>query len=404
MIDYAENRKKNNVALWWIFVIIFLTDSLLFATNAQTIFMYAKRFGVIGLTIVIFIRYAYRRNWTLARDAKPLLAITFSIVISMLLNGMSYSIYSYITMVFTLWFGYLYSKEYSLQEFCDYYCKVMCAIAAISLVCYLARNSVASMSFLPSITNKAGYIYKTVFFTNIPLRETLRRRNGGPFWEPGVYQTYLNIALMLTLFVKQNKNKIFYIVIFLVTVLTTLSGAALIPMILIIAAYFFENHNMKSFAAVCCLLCLVAVLMNTGMFNEIIMKMSNAEGTTSFGYRISSIYGNLKGFLHNPLFGSNPEVLNNIRAEYLSVYVGNVAGGSTNTYLTYLSLYGIFVGCFMFFNLYKCVKSFTRTKIAALFLFFAVILMTSNENLTASLLICTVTFLRYKDNEDIITL
>ena len=273
------NKKvlNTNKLYFFTFVIIYLTDSLLFATNSNTLFLYCNRFGLIVISLLML------ANSIRKSEKIPiwLFGLSTSILISALLAGRISNGYSYYTMIAALWFGYLFASKYSLEQFSHCFCRIMRIIAIVSLVGWLFSETIRSMGDIPTITNTVGAQYKTLFLTNIPMLANRARRNMGPFWEAGAYQVYLSLALFMTMFIEKHKMKWVDAVLFIIAALTTLSGAALMPLLLIIAAYMFDKRNLKSFALVMLLFGLVTVLFSTGTFDEITAKMGNYVETLS---------------------------------------------------------------------------------------------------------------------------
>ncbi len=391
------NRPKRNLGLHLLtIVVIYFTDSLLFATNSASLFLYGKRFGLIILAIAMLFWDIYK-----GRTKVPafLLLFSVSIVISAFLAGRFLNGYSYYTMIALLWFGYLFSKKYSLKEFADVFCKWMRVIAGVSLVAWLLSDVIRSMSFLPTITNTVGAQYKFLFFTNVPVLEHLSRRNLGPFWEPGAYQVYLVVSLYFTLFIRQHKHKVLDAILFTVTAMTTLSGAALIPVLLLLAAYFVEEKSAKGFALVTAVGVLLLVLLNTGIFDEIFSKLSGEAETDSITYRIIGMEGGFLGFIRGPLFGSTPEVNEAIKEELAYKYLNQSYASNTNTFMNYFAYYGVFVGGFMLIQSFNLIRKNSASVLASILAFAAFFLTTSNENMMASLLISTLVFFGWQKKQ-----
>jgi hypothetical protein len=75
-------------------------------------------------------------------------------------------------------------------------------------------------------------------------------RNAGPFWEPGVFQLYLNIAIMFFIcridkFRVNNKIEYFKLAILVITVLTTASSTGYVCLLLNFLLYMFSLKNTK---------------------------------------------------------------------------------------------------------------------------------------------------------------
>lgn len=385
------NFKITQLTYIAVFFIIYITDSLIFATNEAMLFLYVKRFGVVIVTMVMLFYKAF-----IKRDTVNLIVISlsFSILCSAINSNRIVNGYSYYTMIACLWFGYLFSKDYSLEQFSYCYCKIMRMIAIVSLVGWLFAPLITSIDAIPVITNTVGYKYKTLILTAIPMIKHHATRNMGPFWEPGAYQVYLNMALFFTLFIEKNRKKTFDVILFVITCLSTLSGAALIPMLLMITAYAFENKKIKNFGFSVVILSIILILFATGSFDEVTEKMNQQDNTNSVVYRWIGIEGGIKGFLNNPIVGSTPEQNEQIKSELAMKYLGQTYASNTNTFVNYFAYYGIFVGGFMLIRAYKLFRCNMTSTFAALMCFTAFIFITSNENMMDSLMIVVLLFLK----------
>lgn len=374
--------------------IIYITDSLLFATNASRAFVAAGRFGVIILAAVMLIR-----SERIKREKFGLVPVFLSVSIgtTMILSHRISNGYFYYTMIASIWFAYFYAREYSLEDFSYAFCKIMRVIAVVSLIAWLFAEPITSMGFIPVVNNSNGVPYKTLLFTNIPMSLHYAQRNMGPFWEPGAYQVYLNIALFLVLFVEKNNKKVFDSALFVITCLTTKSGAALAPMVMTICAYAIEERQIKSFFTVAILGSVIVYMFSTGMFDDITDKMSGNAETNSIIYRQIGIEGALKGFLANPVFGSSPAENEYIKMQLAIEKLGSTYSSNTNTYINYFAYFGIFVGGYMFIRAYKLFRKNATSLLASLLAFGAYFIATSNEELMTSLLIIVLTFL---ENEE----
>ena len=288
MTDLAGNKKVNKWSYVMAFIIIYLTDSLFFATNGMREIIAVKRIGVVVIAGLMLLRAE-----TIKKQKYDLIMffLSCSVLASMALARNVAQGYSYYTMVASLWFGYLYCREYSLEQFSHCYCNIMRIIAVVSLIGWLFASEIISIGAIPTITNTVGVRYKMLFFTCIPTSMSLIGRNMGPFWEPGAYQIYLNVALFFSLFIQKNRFRILDCILFIIACITTKSGAALAPIALLLAAYTFEKKHIKSFFAVFLLSVLIVVLFNTGMFNDITEKMAGDAETNSITYRWIGIEG-----------------------------------------------------------------------------------------------------------------
>lgn len=378
-------EKKSMEVFWWTVFIIYITDSMLFATNRDFAFIFIKRVGVILAAIYLFVdKIIIKKN----KIDVSLVVLSFSLYASSALSETEG--YLYYTMIACLWFGYIFSRETSIESFARYFCKIMTVIAVVSLIGWLLAEQITSIGPIPTITNTSGLKYKNLLVSVIPMNSNHAMRNRGIFWEPGAYQVYLSVALFLTLFVDVSPKKRVRAILFVITCLTTLSGAALVPICLIIIAYTFEKKQFKSTGLAMLLLGVIVILFKTGMFDIILDKMEGNAETNSITFRLISIEGAIKGFLNNPIFGSTPRDNEIIKSQLAMQYMGQTYGSNTNTFLNYFAYFGILVGGFMNINVFKMFINNTKSIIAAILCFLAFYISTSNENMMSSVLIAVL--------------
>ena len=373
----SKITKKNKVIIFTAFIIIYLTDTLLFATSTISILNVARR--LVPVIIAMFMFFIVKKV------DSALAVVLLSLFLSMTIHNEN--TYFYISAIALLYCAYAYSKFVSLEEFEDAFIKCMRLIAITSLIAFFLGGIIKSIGFIPTVTNTVGHSYKTLFLTNIPISDSLSRRNLGPFWEPGVYQYYLNIALIFV-FHKEDKKMKYDVVLFIVTLLTTMSGAAILPLPFIFLAYVLNSKdrtNIKPYVYVIVFLILGLLLLQTGMFDEIINKILGKEDDgLSKGFRIGSAVANIKMAIQYPLFGADPALQGELRAETIQALNGYATEGNTNTLLGYASYFGIFVAGYLWKRLYGFCRQISTTTFSAVCLFIAVFLMTSNENLILS--------------------
>ena len=391
MVDIVTSIKKKSDKKLYIFtiIIIYLTDSLLFGTNSNPIFLQGKRYAIILLVLVLFFTIRFKKNGPMIQ----VILITLSLVFSAIFSGQFPAAFSYYTMISLVWFAYIFSCEYCIEDFSKSFCKIMRVIAIASLIVWVLSELIISADFIPTITNTVGVKYKFLLLTNVPVIRHLAERNLGPFWEPGAYQVYLTVAIYFTLFVENHKKKWFDVALFTLTILSTLSGAALLPPILLLLAYALEKKNFKSSGAVLLLFLFVLALFATGTFDIIIEKMGGEAETNSITYRQIGVEGAIRGFIKNPVFGSPPAVNEAIKESLAHKYLNDDYASNTNTFFNYLAYYGIFVGGYFWIRAYKFFKNKTSTFLPTIICFIAFIFSTSNENMMASLLVVTLLFL-----------
>lgn len=133
---------------------------------------------------------------------------------------------SYANIVLIIVIVFLFNKIIKERDrFIALFEKVMLFICIYSCACF-ALNILFNFT---SSTPVYGTLYKLWMGQNV----MYPNRNSGPFWEPGIFQIYINIALFFSLFFskeKNEKNSLVHVVIYVVTIFTTISTTGYIIM------------------------------------------------------------------------------------------------------------------------------------------------------------------------------
>lgn len=261
------------------------------------------------------------------------------------------------------------------------------AIAGISLVFYVLINFVHSAGPFIQYYSENGTLYATNFLYTYIVYWPMR--NAAFFREPGVFQIYLNIALLF--YYNINKGIIIdkYIIILLLAIFTTLSSAGIVMGIAILVFRLLQTKNVGAFQnALVLVFACVAYVGISFMFDAIFYKvMLGTEESGSFFARTYSLIVPMQICMDYPIFGCGANEFTSLLKDY------HVAGGRyltlgliTNSITVNFATSGIFVGI-MYLSLFcSGVKNFCYTyKYRILFVVIMLILV-SCENITYSLL------------------
>ena len=157
-------------------------------------------------------------------------------MICFLKNDISVSYYMYMILEMILVFFIV--QEMSCTQFCISYVNIIVTLAIVSL-CLYSYNQFYDQSYR---TIALGNAYRLWMLQNIKFPT----RNAGVFWEAGIYQCYLNIALFILLYIAPgNKGRKNYvkITIILITILTTLSTSGYIIMVLMLSCKLLGQYK-----------------------------------------------------------------------------------------------------------------------------------------------------------------
>ena len=196
------------------------------------------------------------------------------------------------------------------------------------------------------VTSTREAEFHSLLFTNIPTVSWSQARNWGPFWEPGAYQAFLNVALIFTLFIREKKGKhwILSSIVFTVAVISTLSTTGYLALFFIYLAYTFSNNKEKGFTntfgkiALICLALIGAiyVVFYSDLFESVVTTKLQNEDTSRYQF---VIYG-MKAFAESPLIGNGAS---------LSSVIHSFAGSDisrTNTFVAMFAIFGVLPGVY----------------------------------------------------------
>lgn len=237
-----------------------------------------------------------------------------------------------------------------------------------------SRNIINSLyNILLLLTIVSGIIYFIIFIgVNLPsLRTSITRetifylqsyvggniidkmwyRNCSVFWEPGLFQIYLNFMLIYALyFLRENRLvKLIHVVIIILSVITTGSiiGYAISAIILgIYIMIFLKNTSLNVLLKICLIMVAIAII---PIFFLLFEKKMN---TLSFEYRYSDIINGFKVFLSKPIFGYG---IYNIAYEtmYYNIF-GEMRGSSSGLCNALISFGTIGFGVYMYLFINFC--------------------------------------------------
>lgn len=380
---------------------VYATDTAYFAANIPTKVLLL----VIGF-IVLFLVYVYfnlkRSNLSIPFYKFLFLIFFMGMVITTMLYN-SDSVRSYLHIILLIFCGFFVTELLSFQVFTRMFKTFMLFLCIASLIAFIVKPLILQHSLLlPNFTNATGVQFINLGVTNIPVISV--NRNFGVFWEPGVFQAYINLALIFELFFNKQFPRSNYILIFILTIFSTLSTTGLICLCLIIIAYMIKNKfkyikHFKTIAVIIVLFMglLISMQLHPDIYfasynNSVFGKLSDIGG--SFDERINATIADFYVSIHNPLFGVG--INNNIEiARQAGDSLGRSFKSNTNTIAYWLASYGLFLGLILVLLYIKlCFRICGENKLCfyVILVIGAVLLILASENFLNSLLFNTLIF------------
>ncbi len=293
---------------------------------------------------------------TLKRVSSPQWAIFFLVLMTIftMVVHLEFSRLFYWRFLCVIFAAYYLTQLYSFDQISNLFTKIMVIVTLISFVGYFLANNTTALNVLPRFLNSndkefaIGIVFN--FLTGIP------ERNCGIFWEPGIFATYLILAIVFEIFAikrepNAKKKKIIHIIIFTIGVFTANSTAGFLLITLCLLLLFVSGRSSRKMRPLANLLSITvftlflvflvnldAIIMTTSLAeNEYIVKLlsSNVESSS----RILAMQDNLGVFFNNFLCGAGIEKVSEIQIPFADI--------STPTYI--LSIFGVlgltYIGC-----------------------------------------------------------
>lgn len=207
---------------------------------------------------------------------------------------------------------------------------------------------------------------------------TLIFRNCGPFWEPGMFAVFLNIALFVNLFLLKGKSIV--TIILVIALLTTVSTGGYIGglFILICSSILNKKNILFSIASIVLFVVFLIFFFNTDfMGDKLVSQLTDTtlgDDTSRFG----ALLTHLKIFADHPIWGYYG----------LEGYVVDDRKALASGLLIPLSSRGFIVGLLYYYLLYKASLRYSafyaRSKRVGVSLFLLILLLSMSQTMLLS--------------------
>lgn len=291
----------------------------------------------------------------LPSDYRLLFLINGLVVVQMLVYGGSPTTMMHQVLIATCSY---FAAKIVAKDFAHCFVRIMLIFAVISLPFYIAANT-GLYGVLLSIADKLPQFgvdnmisigkqegLRTLYFYNVydsDFTVMNLRRNPGPFWEPGRFTIYLNLAILINLFyfkmpIFSKKN-----IILIVANLTAMSTTGISVMLIIFIVYVLKGNTSKTKKIIwgtILLASIPAILSLDFMSDKIGGEMSDDATHSRFGaiaYHITQIE-------KSPFLGFGP---------FLSTVFGMDLASSPNGVSDSVRYFGIPMAVYIWFLLYR---------------------------------------------------
>lgn len=281
------------------------------------------------------------------------------------------------------------------RNFFDMFVRFVYVFAVISLFFYvpcvlikpLAHfliDHVARYTQCPFHRAATGELYEAPFNMIIfNLGQITFNRNSGFYWEPGTHGGFLCLALFINLFYRKEKLTSRFNVIFIITILTTLSTTTYLALFFVIVAYLKNLIIRRPVIS----LFLLIVIGTIGFFaftrldflsNKIDQQIAKSGSRKTGESRFSSLNADIRSLEEHPFIGTGRNVemrfgKNFYNADLRELHRNNGIG-------VLLSTYGIFFFFFFFYLNWRSFYLLLGSRVNAWLLLIVVLIIAFSED------------------------
>ena len=305
------NSNLKSISAFCLMLIMFLNSGTLYFGRLHSqgsLIVY-----IIFLCVHIVI---YNKECQLSKNNIKILAVILSCILWSVIGNLLVIDDIYITQLFNLVVHlillFLTISVLKDTDIIKYYIEIMTIISIISLVCfsmyYLGQNLISLFSSYTYDEN--GNMYICAFYHNWGWTD-LFYRNAGPFWEPGAYQIFLSLGVLLVIHFKNIiKCSRFKLLLFFITLITTRSTTAYFVIVLIflfnineIVDIILDKNKKYKNLMILVFSAIMTIAFYYIMHSDVVIQKFNGYNQQSFFTRRNDLYSSFKLIWKSPIFG-----------------------------------------------------------------------------------------------------
>jgi len=378
--------KKKRFSLWMVLLCIFVTDAMSFPVSQNVKVLFISFIGLMALLQIIL-----DKTYKPTAFENQIVVIYILLILFVQFIHFDFSL-SYEYKIFQLLIGLLIARSLSIPTFGYRYVQVMKVVVILSILIWLLLAT--GIPFWQYFPESGEGDYHTMFFYVVMKDLPDKIRNFGPFYEPGIYQIYLNVALAFYLFSVKKYFSKFTLYILIVGIISTFSTAGYFCMSLLLIAYKYEESNklsIKNAFILLFFLTAILLLLSNPAIDELVFGKLSIENSSykSFAIRLNDIIYYFDVWKSNPIFGAG------FSSAYDTVmdmhFFGNFKyGGNTSTTMRELASYGIIVGGISIIAIFIFAKRLAKKRLSKFIVFAVLLIMINCEGMVLSLFLNTI--------------
>lgn len=390
----ADRKLKKNIPVWISFFLICISsDTYIFGTITNNPFEIIPRIAALLYFAIYGINYL---SGYCIRGKKQSIVVCVIMVITLAISG--YAAKDTFSRCFVkflcIMIGYIVATQFAFQSFKQAFCKIVYVITCISLVveviAYIAPGFIKLFPIYEG-TNIHNLLICGVFDRYLT---TMTVRNTGIFWEPGVFQMYIVVAMIFDIFQDKDFNKKRF-VIFAIGLLTTFSTTGYLALLVIMNVYILWKpessrgrvSNFKAEIFLCIILVAGIILTSETLRSMVFGKILDSKDG-SMNVRKASFLCSIEIFLDHPITGAGMNSIPSLMYDYsrANPFIYGFTSQNTNTVLYQFAAHGFVYGAFFIYGIFKFSKAVGLNKIGKIGIFATMFILYTGENLAVSFL------------------
>ncbi len=256
------------------------------------------------------------------------------------------------------------------KKYTEYYVDIIYFFSGLGIVFFalcigvpgffnLFAHTIGPAYFDPPGAEKDGFyeIWPTIIiycFHDVIMEEF---RNPGPFWEPGLFSVYINVALVFNL-MKEKKLVTRKNIVMIIALITTLSTAGYMAFFMVVFSFYIVSQSFAKKILISIITVPVILILYFSLdflSNKIEENVSLAGTTTSS--RFGSALADYNDFAESPIIGWGRGQMRYGGRQYQFM---SEEQHRNNSVTDVLATYGIFMFFFYFYNYYVSLQQVCR--------------------------------------------
>lgn len=296
-----RNSLRSFFSFFTVFWLVFSSGTILFNSQINLPFTFFLTLFLVASHLLLWAgSFSIKKNT---------LFLYFFMVIWLLLvvviNGDYDAVLTYFGAIVVISFAMTSSVVLDFQYFVKRFVLIVISLATCSLVMFYG-DFLGGMRFLFPVIINGDYQYINTFVYAEMI--DVDRRNLGVFIEPGIFQIYLNLA-MLAILLKKDKRFVdkLSVAVLLLTIFSTSSTTGFVASVVVLGISLFSKNRNESvafnFAKLIVAFFCIFGLVTSEIFVSNLEEKLYGEKSMSFVHRHNATLADLDITMKNPFFG-----------------------------------------------------------------------------------------------------